>query len=94
MTGALGLLDVGHDYVSPPDTYPGSGLHLYRLFGDANGDGAVDAIDLGQFRSTFNLNSSQVDMGFLWYFDADNNLVVDTNDLGQYRARYNTSVFA
>ena len=31
---------------------------LFRLFGDANGDGVVDAIDLGQFRATFNANAA------------------------------------
>ncbi|HEX4592577.1 MAG TPA: choice-of-anchor Q domain-containing protein, partial [Gemmataceae bacterium] len=46
VTGANGLaLDgdadgaPGGNYVSPADTFHGSGLHLYRLFGDVNGDG-------------------------------------------------------
>jgi hypothetical protein len=79
------------DYVSPTDSYQHNGLHLYRLFGDANGDGVVDATDLGQLRSTMNLNSSE--LGFLWYFDADNNLVVDSRDSSQFSARWNHNVF-
>jgi hypothetical protein len=61
------------------------------LPGDANGDGVVDAIDLGQFRSTFNSNTSQ--SNYLWYMDADNGGAVDAVSLSQFRVRYNTNVF-
>jgi hypothetical protein len=81
----------GSNYVSPAETAPGTGLHLYRLFGDVSGDGVVDAIDLGQFRSTFNANTSQAN--YLSYLDADNNGVVDASDLGQFRPRFNANVF-
>ena len=42
----------GSDYVSPTDTLGGGPgqLRLYRLFGDATGDGIVDQLDLAQFR--------------------------------------------
>jgi hypothetical protein len=82
---------LGGNYVSPTDTFQGSGLHLYRLFGDVSGDGVVDAIDLGQFRSTFNANSSQAN--YLAYLDADNSGAVDASDLGQFRNRFNLNVF-
>ena len=40
----------GGDYVSPTETAGGSGLHLYRLFGDSNGDGFVNGLDVVAFR--------------------------------------------
>jgi hypothetical protein len=81
----------GGNYLSPADTYQGTGLHLYRLFGDVNGDGVVDAIDLGQFRSAFNANSGS--HFYLSFLDADNSGAVDAQDLGQFRSRFNLNVF-
>jgi hypothetical protein len=81
----------GGDYVSPTDTYGGQGLHLFRLFGDCNGDGVVDSTDLGQFRSTFNANNTLAN--YLWYLDANGDGVVDSTDLGQFRARFNANIF-
>ena len=60
-------------------------------YADVNGDGVVDSIDLGQFRSTFNSNSSQA--SYLWYLDEDNSGAVDATDLGAFRSRYNVTVF-
>jgi probable HAF family extracellular repeat protein len=79
------------DYVSPTDTYQGNGLHLYRLFGDVNGDGVVDPTDLNRFRSTFNVNNTQEN--YLLYLDANGDGVVDPSDLNQFRVRFNTNVF-
>jgi hypothetical protein len=81
----------GGNYSSPADTFGGTGLHLYRLFGDVSGDGVVDATDLGQFRSTFNANTSQAN--YLAFLDADNSGAVDASDLGQFRSRFNVNVF-
>jgi hypothetical protein len=81
----------GGNYVSPADTVGGAGLHLYRLFGDANGDGVVDATDLGLIRSTFNANSSQAN--YVWFLDCDNSGAVDAQDIGQFKLRFNTNVF-
>ena len=83
--------DVGSNYVSPADTYQGNGLHLYRLFGDVNGDGVVDATDVGQLKSTFNRNNT--DPLYLWYLDADNSGAVDASDIGQFKSRFNVNVF-
>jgi ELWxxDGT repeat protein len=95
VTGAGGVALAGGgangNYVSPPDAYQGNGLHLFRLFGDANGDGVVDSTDLGQFRSTFNANNTLPN--YLWYLDADGDGVVDSTDLGQFRTRFNMNVF-
>jgi hypothetical protein len=82
----------GSNYVSPTDTYQGTGgLHLYRLFGDTNGDGVVDSFDVGQFRSTFNANNTQAN--YIAALDANNDGVIDSTDLGQFRTRYNLNVF-
>ena len=88
VTGANGLaLDgdangtAGSDYVSPADTLGGGPgqLHLYRLFGDVNGDGVVDQIDLGQVRKAF--NTSITDPFYLSFLDADNSGTIDQGTL-------------
>jgi hypothetical protein len=89
--GALSGGGPNGNYVSPPDTYQGNGLHLYRLFGDVNGDGVVDPTDLNFFRNTFNVNNTQ--SNYLWYLDANGDGVVDPTDLNQFRSRFNTNVF-
>jgi hypothetical protein len=81
----------GGNYVSPPDTYLGNGLRLYRLFGDANGDGVVDPTDLGQFRSAYNTMIGSP--FYIPYLDANNNGTIDPQDLGQFRARFNSNIF-
>jgi hypothetical protein len=83
----------GGDYVSPTDTLGGGEgqLHLFRIFGDANGDGVIDQLDLGIFRSTF--NSSLGNPFYLYYLDANNDTNIDQQDLGQFRTRFNGNVF-
>ncbi len=85
--------DAGVDYVSPTDTQSGGPgqLHLYRIFGDATGDGIVDQLDLAQFRSAF--NSSVGNPPYLSYLDVDNSGNIDQVDLAQFRERFNSSVF-
>jgi hypothetical protein len=95
VTGSSGAALVGGgpngNYVSPSDTYGGTGLHLYRLFGDVNGDGVVDPSDLNLFRSAFITNSSQA--SYISYLDADNSGAIDPTDLNQFRTRFNQNVF-
>jgi hypothetical protein len=67
------------------------GLHLYRLFGDVNGDGVVDVTDVGQLKSTFNRNNT--DPLYLSFLDADNSGLVDAQNIGQFKLRFNTNVF-
>jgi regulation of enolase protein 1 (concanavalin A-like superfamily) len=81
----------GGDYVSPADELGGTGLRLYRLFGDATGDGVVDLADLGQMRGTFNAGVGEP--AYLAYLDADANGTVDLSDLGQFRSRFNQNLF-
>ena len=90
-TGGAALNGGSQNYISPSDTYQGSGLHLYRIFGDGDGNGVVDATDLSYFRSTFNYNWT--DAEFLAYFDCNNSGAVDASDLGQFRSRFNQNVF-
>jgi hypothetical protein len=83
----------GRNYVSPTDTYGGGPgeLGLFRLFGDATGDGVVDAQDLGLFRRAFN-TSAGIPL-YLAFLDANNDGIVDQQDLGQIRSRFNANVF-
>jgi hypothetical protein len=83
----------GSNYVSPADTLGGGPgeLGLYRLFGDSTGDGIVDQLDLGQFRTAFNTGiGNPLYQSFL---DADNSGTIDQIDLGQFRVRFNLGVF-
>jgi hypothetical protein len=86
------LLNDGRDWKTLPDTPTGAGSHLFRLFGDANGDGTDDATDVGQLKSTFNRNGS--DPLYLTFLDADNSGAVDAQDVGQFKARFNANVFS
>jgi predicted outer membrane repeat protein len=70
----------GDDYVSPL-TGPG---RIHRLFGDADGDGDVDAADFAALRGAFGGASVAFD------FDGDGD--VDAADFGQFRARFGTSI--
>jgi hypothetical protein len=83
----------GGNYVSPADTLGGGAgqLHLYRLYGDATGNGIVDQLDLGQFRGAN--NSSLGDSNYLVFLDANNDGHIDQIDLGQFRVRNNSNIF-
>jgi hypothetical protein len=99
VTGAGGALDgdgngtAGGVYQSPTDTAAGGPgqLRLFRLFGDATGDGFVDALDIGVLRATF--NASVGDPGYLAYLDGNNDGHVDALDLQLFRPRFNTNLF-
>jgi hypothetical protein len=54
---------------------------LFRLFGDADGDGHVDPGDLIRFASTFGKHAG--DPGYLWYFDYDGDGREEGSDLVQ-----------
>jgi hypothetical protein len=80
----------GGNYVTPAYGTPGDTVHLYRLFGDATGDGTEDLNDLTAFRNAF--NSSSGGAGYVAYLDANNDGFVDLNDLTQFRNRFNHTV--
>ena len=52
---------------------------ILRLFGDYIGNGTVDSGDLGEFGTTFGLESNNP--AFLTAFDSDGNGIIDSNDL-------------
>jgi hypothetical protein len=84
--GAGGALDgdgdgTGGDGYATPATGPGC---IHRLFGDADGDGDVDAVDFGAFRGAFGTGPS--------IFDADADGDTDAADFGGFRARFGMSV--
>ena len=58
---------------------------FFRLFGDADGDGVVDARDRDLFRSAFRTRAG--DPGYLWCFDYDGDGCVDFGDLLQLLRR-------
>jgi len=58
---------------------------LFRLFGDNDGDGDVDAQDFGAFRAAFGGTGNLA-------FDFDGDGDVDAQDFGQFRARFGTGV--
>jgi CSLREA domain-containing protein len=87
LTGPGGLLDGNGDGVAGDNyafaTAPPTGI--FRLFGDVDGDGDVDATDFGAFRAAFGGTANLA-------FDFDNDGDVDAADFGQFRARFGSSV--
>ena len=83
----------GGDYVSPADTSPASPgqLNLFRLFGDINGDGFVNGVDLIAFRSE--IGTATGDPNFMAAFDANGDGFINGLDLIQFRNRIGSSVF-
>jgi VCBS repeat-containing protein len=81
----------GGNYVSPTEVANGAGLHLYRLFGDVNGDGFVNGFDLVGFRPA--IGSAAGDSNYVAALDADNNGFINGFDLIQFRNRIGNSVF-
>jgi hypothetical protein len=72
----------GDNYVSP--TTPGNPNRIFRLFGDADGSGTVDALDFGAFLGAFGTANST--------FDFDNGGTVDALDFGQFLQRFGTGI--
>jgi pimeloyl-ACP methyl ester carboxylesterase len=60
-----------------------------RVFGDADGDGHVDAQDRALFRSAFKTKAG--DAGYVWYFDFDGDGVIDGLDNGEFNRRFGQS---
>jgi len=87
--GVLGPLDGNADGMSGDDYVqaggPASPSKLFRLFGDGDGSGAVDAADYGAFRAAFGGTT-----GLAFDFDGDGD--VDATDFGQFRQRFGSSV--
>jgi hypothetical protein len=76
----IGPLDGNNDGVGGDDFT----FNFHRLFGDADGNGFVDALDFRAFRGAFGTANAQFD------FDGDGD--VDAADFAQFRARFGSSV--
>jgi hypothetical protein len=73
----------GTNFLTPAEAAGSTtGLHLWRLFGDATGNGVVDLNDLSVFISP----------GYHNYLDANNDGLINLNDLAAFRNRYNHTV--
>jgi hypothetical protein len=93
VTGALGLFDGNCDGVGG-DNWEIIGNQdngLFRLFGDGNGDGVVNATDFNLFRLTYGLTS--IDPGFNFAFDYNGDGNVNAADYNQFRLRYGIDLF-
>jgi hypothetical protein len=64
--------------------------NIKRLFGDGDGSGVVDALDLFRLRTSF--GKTGADPGFLAYFDFDGSGTVDALDLFQFRTRFGVTI--
>jgi hypothetical protein len=87
----------GDNYLSPPDTVGGGPgqLHLFRLFGDVNGDGFVAAQDFNAFRATFgsDLNDPDNTVPYVAAFDFNGDGFVAAQDFNAFKTRYGLDVF-
>jgi hypothetical protein len=59
---------------------------LFRLFGDVNGDKAVDGLDLTMFRNAF--GSVQGNASYVPFLDFNGDGAIDGADLTQFRNRF------
>jgi Dockerin type I domain len=59
---------------------------LFRLFGDVNGDKAVDGFDLTAFRNAF--GSVQGNASYVPFLDFNGDGAIDGADLTQFRNRF------
>jgi hypothetical protein len=61
-------------------------LDFFRLFGDVNGDKAVDGLDLTMFRNAF--GSVQGNAAYVPFLDFNGDGAIDGADLTQFRNRF------
>ena len=61
---------------------------LFRLYGDVNGDRAVNNTDLAAFRTTFGLPPGDPNYNAAFDFNGDG--VINNTDLAQFRSRFGT----
>ncbi len=63
---------------------------LYRLYGDANADGVINAVDFGQFRGAFGTASG--DSAYRDFLDIDGDGFINAFDFAQFRTRFGSGV--
>ncbi len=78
---------------TPGDDYALAGTvanGLFRLFGDAEGNGVVNAFDYAQFRPTFGSSTGQA--AYLDWLDFNGDGTINAFDFGQFRNRFGAGV--
>jgi hypothetical protein len=65
-------------------------LDLHRLYGDVNGDKAVNGLDLAAFRSAFGTTVGSAN--YLDYLDQNGDGAINGLDLAAYRTRFGTTL--
>ncbi len=85
-------LDGNGDGVSGDDyTLDGTAANgLYRLYGDATGDGVVNAADFAPFRGAF--GSAVGQSAYVEWLDLDGDGFINAFDFAQFRSRFGASV--
>jgi hypothetical protein len=63
---------------------------LFRLFGDVNGDGAVNGLDLSVFRTAF--GTALGSPGYVPFLDVNGDGAINGLDLAAFHARFGTAV--
>jgi sugar lactone lactonase YvrE len=61
-------------------------MNLFRLYGDVNGDGAVNGLDLTAFRNAFGTVST--DTNFMSFLDFNGDGTINGTDMTQFRSRF------
>jgi hypothetical protein len=84
--GTNGPLDINGDGVGDDVVVTGNTAtnKLFRLFGDVNGDGTVNTVDLVAFRTAF----GTISIGTLSPFDVNGDGVINVLDLTAIRNRF------
>jgi hypothetical protein len=74
------------------DGTPGGNLTMdfYRLYGDVNGDRAVNGLDLAIFRDAF--GTTVGNPNYLDYLDHNGDGAINGLDLAEYRTRFGTTL--
>jgi hypothetical protein len=65
------------------------GTKLFRLYGDVNGDGTVDATDLAAFQKAYRSHQGYT-ANYVAYLDCNGDGWVDATDYSQFLRRYGT----
>ena len=65
-------------------------LDLHRLFGDVNGDKAVNGLDLSAFRTAF--GTTLGDANYASFLDQNGDGAINGSDLTAFRSRFGTTL--
>ena len=85
--GGIGVDGNGDGLVGGTFRFGGSSVdRFFRLYGDASGDGVVDLLDFGEFRSRFGSSTGQTN--FANHLDANLDGNVDLIDFGRFRTNF------